>query len=198
MLLLLLSRPSFQVRATVMAYLHCTSPRAALMPLAFLFLAWIAIGTVWYVVWLGWSVDKAFYFAAQAGFSVGFGALNEVRMSCFSASSFSYLSLSFSSIQTLSLSRLCSLCSLSVFSFSRSCSLALSLSRSLSLSLSNRTWAMVSQMFFSLLSLSCLFLSNLSKLSLLSLYSLLSSLFSRSLSLLSLARTSLLLSRSSL
>ena len=77
-LLLSLSRPSFQVRATVMAYLHCTSPRAALMPLAFLFLAWIAIGTVWYVVWLGWSVDKAFYFAAQAGFSVGFGALNEV------------------------------------------------------------------------------------------------------------------------
>tara|TARA_B110000208_G_scaffold19234_2_gene23686 strand:- start:5 stop:478 length:474 start_codon:yes stop_codon:yes gene_type:complete len=149
--LLLLSRPSFQVRATVMAYLHCTSPRAALMPLAFLFLAWIAIGTVWYVVWLGWSVDKAFYFAAQAGFSVGFGALNEVSQNLMFnvfLQALSPVCLFLSHLSKLSLSHtLLSLLSLCFFV------LSLSLSRSLALSLNQNLGDGESACFFSLLSL---------------------------------------------
>jgi hypothetical protein len=94
------------------------------MPLAFLFLAWIAIGTVWYVVWLGWSVDKAFYFAAQAGFSVGFGALNENLGDGESACYFSVLSLSCLFLSNLSKLSLLSLYSLLSSLFSLSLSLA--------------------------------------------------------------------------
>jgi len=66
-----------EVKVQLIGLVTCTSSKAALGPLFAVFILWMMIGTVWYIVWLGWSFDKAFYFAAQAGFSVGFGALNE-------------------------------------------------------------------------------------------------------------------------
>lgn len=66
-----------EVKVQLIGLVTCKSSKAALGPLFAIFILWMMIGTVWYIVWLGWSFDKAFYFAAQAGFSVGFGALNE-------------------------------------------------------------------------------------------------------------------------
>ena len=65
------------IKMQLIGLITCTSSKAALGPLFVVFVVWMMIGTVWYIAWLGWSFDKAFYFAAQAGFSVGFGALNE-------------------------------------------------------------------------------------------------------------------------
>ena len=57
---------------------------------------WLAAGTLWYHFYLDWTWEMSFYYAVQAGFSVGFGALTEDR--CVSLSLSLSLSLSFSAL----------------------------------------------------------------------------------------------------
>ena len=63
-----------------------TSPRGAVQracivgaaPAVGAILAWILVGTLFYTFYEGWNVGAGFYYAIQAGLSVGFGALVEL------------------------------------------------------------------------------------------------------------------------
>ena len=45
----------------------------------FLVLGWLCTGTLWYHFYLKWDLLKSFYYAVQAGLSVGFGSLSEEK-----------------------------------------------------------------------------------------------------------------------
>ena len=45
----------------------------------FLVLLWLCTGTLWYHFFLKWDFLKSFYYAVQAGLSVGFGSLSEEK-----------------------------------------------------------------------------------------------------------------------
>ena len=66
---------------------------------------WLAAGTLWYHFYLDWTWEMSFYYAVQAGFSVGFGALTEDRCVSLSLSLSLCLSLPYHSLTNMLLLR---------------------------------------------------------------------------------------------